>query len=296
MTNGPTMPPPPGGDPRSTQPIAHAETPSPPNASRDAKPWWKKWWGIALIVLGVFVIIGIATEDDGVDDTSDGLTAAEEPDTDTGQEAEADAEGELDETSDPEDPAEEQEAIEEEAEEEAPEIEPEPEPEPFEPVVLSGSGDDIVDVDTYPMPMVATLEHDGGQNFAVWAFNEAGDRDLIVNTIGSYTGTRPLNFMGDPTEFEVTASGPWTITITPLLEQPALADTSSGSGDQVLFADASGRLTATHDGSQNFAMWAYGNTRNLLINEIGSYEGTVRLPDAVALEIVADGTWTLDIN
>jgi hypothetical protein len=266
-----------------------------PDAPDGDKPWWRKWWGIAVIVLGVIILIGALT--DGGDDAPDeATTAAEEPDA--AAEEEAEPTEELEETPDPEEPEEVQEEIEEEADPEPVEVEePEPEPEPIEPVVYEGSGDDVIDVETFELPMVATIEHQGSSNFAIIAHTESGSRDLLVNTIGNYTGTRPLNFVEGPTEFEITADGSWTITITSLLEQPTLAETSSGSGDEVLFVDTgSGRLTLTHDGDSNFVVLAYGSMRELLVNEIGGYEGTVRLPDALALEIQADGSWTTELG
>jgi hypothetical protein len=184
-----------------------------------------------------------------------------------------------------------------EAETEPETDEPEPEPEPIEPVVYEGSGDDVIDVESFELPMVATIEHQGSSNFALLSYGESDNRDLLVNTIGDYSGTRPLNFIDDPSEFEITADGSWTITITSLLEQPTLAETTTGTGDEVLFVDTgSGRLTLTHDGDSNFAVFAYGSTRDLLVNEIGGYEGTVRLPDALALEIQADGNWTAEVG
>lgn len=38
---------------------------------------------------------------------------------------------------------------------------------------------------------------------------------------------------------------------------------------------------------------ATGGRLDLLVNDIGRYAGTVWLPDALALEINADGRWTL---
>lgn len=68
----------------------------------DAKPWWKRWWGIALIILGLFILIGIFTGDP--DETEEPVAV---------ESAEA------------------TEAVVEEAEPEpAPEPEPEPAPEP----------------------------------------------------------------------------------------------------------------------------------------------------------------------
>lgn len=62
------------------------------------------------------------------------------------------------------------------------------------------------------------------------------------------------------------------------------------SADHLLVA------TISHDGSSNFAIESHSadGDRDLLVNEIGSYDGTVRMSDAVALEINADGNWTID--
>jgi len=177
--------------------------------------------------------------------------------------------------------------------------EPEPEPEPvatFDPITLEGSGDDIIDIPVVAdFPVVATFTHRGSSNFAVVSYDEGGGRlDLLVNDIGSYDGTVSLNFSVPPAELEITASGPWTVTISDLRDQPTYDGSASGSGDQVLFVTAdAGRLAATHDGGSNFVVRAWGDRRSLLVNEIGAYSGTVRLPDAVALEISADGSWTL---
>lgn len=178
--------------------------------------------------------------------------------------------------------------------------EPEPEPAPsavFEPIVLEGSGDDIIDVPVITDSIiVATFTHQGSSNFAVVSYNQAGDRiSLLVNEIGNYQGTVPFNFSEAPTELEITASGPWSVTLSDLLEQP-IYDGSlfEGSGSQVLLVSTdSNRLTATHNGQSNFAILGWGDRRDLLVNEIGPYEGTVRLGNPLALEIRADGQWTL---
>lgn len=178
--------------------------------------------------------------------------------------------------------------------------EPEPEPAPsavFQPIVLEGSGDDIIDVPVITDSIiVATFTHQGSSNFAVVSYNQSGDRiSLLVNEIGNYQGTVPFNFSEAPAELEITASGPWTVTLSDLLEQP-IYDGSlfEGSGSQVLLVSTdSNRLTATHNGQSNFIILGWGDRRDLLVNEIGPYEGTVRLGNPLALEIKADGQWTL---
>jgi len=185
-----------------------------------------------------------------------------------------------------------------------PESEPEPEAEPepvpvtmFEAVVIEGRGDDIIDVPVVSdVPLVATFTHRGTSNFAVVSFDASGGRiSLLVNEIGRYDGTVPLNFSTAPAELEISADGAWTVTLSDLRDQPVYAGSAAGSGDQVLLVTSgAGRMAATHAGRSNFVILAWGDRRTLLVNEIGTYSGTVRLPDAIALEISADGAWTLE--
>jgi len=182
----------------------------------------------------------------------------------------------------------------------APAPEPEPQPEPaatFNPVVIEGRGDDIIDVPVVTgTAVVATFTHRGSSNFSVVSFDSSGGRiALLVNEIGEYNGTVPLNFSSPPAELEISADGAWTVTISDVRDQPRYDGAASGSGDQVLLITVdAGRLAATHDGRSNFAVLSWGDRRTLMINEIGAYSGTVRLPDAIALEIKADGNWTLE--
>lgn len=201
----------------------------------------------------------------------------DEPDDETAEEEEAD---------EPEESAELDEG----------EEEPESDAELFESVSLEGTGDDVISIPTAPDHLlVATISHDGSSNFAIESHSADGDGDLLVNTIGSYSGTVPVNFLFEADELEITADGPWEIVISDFFEQPVLEDSIEGDGDQVLVVGTdANRLAITHDGESNFAVLGWGQQRNLLVNEIGTYDGTVRLGDALALEINADGTWTIN--
>lgn len=171
-----------------------------------------------------------------------------------------------------------------------------------DPIELQGQGDDIVPFEI-PEGGVAVVRftHSGGSNFQVATFDAAGQRiEGLVNEIGQYEGTRPLNFASDPVEFEIKADGAWTATISSLLTLPPVTPPrAEGSGDQVLFlgdVDATS-VQATHDGTSNFQVTAWGDSREGLINEIGTYDGRVRLPsDALILEVVADGNWSFDFG
>ncbi len=54
----------------------------------------------------------------------------------------------------------------------------------------------------------------------------------LVNEIGNYSGSRPL--VGTEQWYlEITADGPWTITIEPLNNEPSAAGGIEGVGDYV---------------------------------------------------------------
>jgi hypothetical protein len=119
-----------------------------------------------------------------------------------------------------------------------------------------------------------------------------------VDTIGVYTGTTEYgsSSMGDGTTLQITADGNWSLTIAPVSAAPGLA--ASGAGDGVFLYDGSaGKITATHDGSSNFALIEETReafTMGLLVNEIGADSGTVPLSSGPsAIVVSADGNWTL---
>lgn len=173
----------------------------------------------------------------------------------------------------------------------------------FEAVTHSGAGDDIVTLPAGATAGLVTASYDGTGNFAVSVLDDANQPtgDLLVNTIGAYSGTTVYGFnsLGDGATLEVTAGAAWTITIEPVAAAPALVE--SGTGDGVfLYEGGSGKLTATHDGSSNFAVLEETSeafSMGLLVNEIGAYSGTVPLSSRpLVLSVQADGAWTLAVE
>lgn len=189
------------------------------------------------------------------------------------------------------------------------EPEPEPEPEVVEPapdIVYSGAGDTILQIELPAGPDsigIATMSHSGSSNFAVWALdanlNQSG---LLVNEIGSYAGTVPFNLSSSEqiTAFEISADGPWTVTLRDVLtvREAPQGTTTTGQGDDVLvyLGDATVADIA-HTGDSNFAVWSYGSDSDLLVNEIGAYTGQVRWQAGTALiQISANGAWTIALQ
>jgi hypothetical protein len=170
--------------------------------------------------------------------------------------------------------------------------------------VYQGSGDSVVAVelpDGADQVSVATISHIGSHNFAVWALDSNMEQhDLMVNEIGNYQGTVLFNLQGsNTTSLQVTATGPWTITLRSIKSLRAFEGVSAtGTGDDVLiYLGKAGAATISHDGQHNFAVWTYGDRSDLVVNEIGAYNGTVRWsagPSVVAVS--ADGNWSIKLG
>jgi hypothetical protein len=141
---------------------------------------------------------------------------------------------------------------------------------------------------------VITLTHAGGSNFSVWTLDASLEQlDLVVNTIGSYSGT-VLDGLG-ASSLEINADGNWTIETRQITDVQHFAATISGTGDAVVFYEGpTTAATLSNDGASNFAVWAHtGADSDLVVNEIGPYSGTVRLPGPALLAITAEGAWAI---
>ena len=169
-------------------------------------------------------------------------------------------------------------------------------------VVYQGRGDKVVrlklDEDT---AYIAAISHRGSSNFVVTSLTAEGDDiDLLVNEIGRYSGVRPLSFNDTPAALKVEADGTWKIVVRTAAKAPLWSGNGSGKGDAVLrvadgVATGLGTVTITHKGSSNFVVSSYETSSgDLLVNEIGKYNGEVLLPSGTLIvEIVADGNWTM---
>ena len=170
----------------------------------------------------------------------------------------------------------------------------------FAPVTQTGKGDNIVTLPAGAKAGIVTATHNGSSNFSLSVLDasNASTGQLLVNTIGAYSGTTAYGFtsLGTGTTIQVTADGNWSITISPI--SAAATMTPSGAGDGVfLYSGAAGKLAVTHDGTSNFVVTEETGKAfhfGLLINQIGAYSGTVPLSSGPSVIVVgADGHWTL---
>jgi hypothetical protein len=180
-------------------------------------------------------------------------------------------------------------------------------PEP-QPIVLTGAGDSIVDIQKWNGAAVLYIKYTGGSNFVVrnYPANSSDYYDLLVNTVGSYEGVQPLDiYDGQQTaRFEIIASGPWEIQIKPFgtVRTELVPGTIQGIGDDfILLGGHPDTMTVNaSQASSNFIVLALSvstGERELAVNEIAPYAGTVLLSSNTNyLVIKATGPWSLEIT
>lgn len=169
-----------------------------------------------------------------------------------------------------------------------------------QPVAFAGQGDSVVRVplDLQSKPQLVTAANSGGANFAVESLgSDNSTQELLVNTIGAYSGTTALNFLGQSTTFlKVTSTGSWTLKLSDITSGRAFSTSISGHGDDVLIYKGGSAIgTIDNSGGENFAVTEYPQgSPNLLVNTIGKYHGQQPLSKGPsALVIVSTGSWSI---
>ncbi|MEU8072335.1 hypothetical protein AB0B20_21515 [Micromonospora sp. NPDC049151] len=166
------------------------------------------------------------------------------------------------------------------------------------PKVVKGRGDDVVRIPDLTDLAVVGFTCRCSSNTVL---KSDGD-GLLVNEIGSYTGKRWINVEDGSltTQFEIEASGSWTLTIGTVAQLATTSETgkASGKGDDVLLlgGDATAVRITHRRGSSNFVVHAYSlddGEGGLLVNEIGAYSGVRPLTTPALVQITADGNWTI---
>lgn len=159
----------------------------------------------------------------------------------------------------------------------------------------NGTGDDIVTVDLAGMPAIVTFECPACTSNTVLKSN--GRDSLLVNTIGAYTGAHLVDTTSTSTttELEVKADAAWKITISDLTTAQQSAGPVNGHGDSVVYLNGTTtKAKITNHGQDNFVVTGYGESfPQLAVNEIGSYNGTVKLTAPAFVQILSDGDWTI---
>lgn len=181
---------------------------------------------------------------------------------------------------------------------------PSPTPPP-EPIVLTGSGDAIVDLDKPDDPAIVHITGNAANgHFAVISYDAGGNQmELLVNTTDPYDGVRPIDFLEaeHTARFEVKATGSWEINILPFFDMPiaSVPGVHQGTGDAVFFLDNPADIAAITGNAAgvHFAVHAYGTSVDLLVNTTEPYDGQVIIPaGARVIAVTAVSDWTMNFT
>jgi hypothetical protein len=101
--------------------------------------------------------------------------------------------------------------------------------------------------------------------------------------------------------FKIEASGSWSLEVAPVANARRWhgADILAGETDDVvIIADGLtpglAPVTFVHDGDGNFAVWSYGTSTDLVVNEIGPYNGETLLAEGtILIDVQASGPWSM---
>lgn len=184
-----------------------------------------------------------------------------------------------------------------------------PEPAPIE---LSGTSQQATQKFSLENGLaIFKMTHTGTSNFAITLLDSDGQRvELLVNVIGNFDGAKAIG-VAKKGEYvlDVSANGKWTVRIEQ--PRPTTAEskprTFTGTGQQVSpFVKLDKGLTTfklKHTGKSNFAvllMDKNGNREELLVNEIGNFDGSkavgISRSGIYLLDVSADGAWTIAVE
>lgn len=167
------------------------------------------------------------------------------------------------------------------------------------PKTYTGTGDDVVTIDK-PANSPAILKFDCPSCTSNTVVKANGADTLLVNTIGSYTGSHLIDTAvgSNTTQITISATGAWTLSLNGLDQATQVnGQAVSAQGDSVLYVTGNTTAAAfTNTGDENFVVKAYpanGGNTDLAINTIGSYNGTVPLSTPSYVQITSNGTWSI---
>lgn len=173
-----------------------------------------------------------------------------------------------------------------------------------EPVVYTGFGDDLIEIDLLDggCAFHITEERGGHRNVFVRGYDANGDLTrLFVSASDPYDGIT-LDPYQETVTMEIEAKGFWEVELLPLmsLETISVGEAVIGKGDSIVRVLSYGE-TATIKGNadnHHLAIRSFGaDWDSFLVTSADPYEGTVVLEGhPVLLEIKTVGEWSIKFN
>ncbi|MET3803514.1 hypothetical protein ABIB25_000498 [Nakamurella sp. UYEF19] len=162
--------------------------------------------------------------------------------------------------------------------------------------MYGGSGDNVVRIDTGDVPALLTISCAACTSNFIVEGNGGYEDSLLVNAVGSYTGRQLVDMTGDrTTQLTIQADAAWSVKVEPASTLRSSTRTS-GSGDDAIYLGSGANFRLKHTGTSNFIVESYtpgSQFGDLIVNEIGNYNGVRPIDVPAYVEIVADGTWSI---
>jgi hypothetical protein len=174
----------------------------------------------------------------------------------------------------------------------------------FTPFVDEGAGNSVVTLPPTATTGVLTVSHTGSGPFSIVALDSAGAStgELIVDTVGEYTGVVPFGLHGVGTvarSLTVTSVGAWSISFGPLSTVSTLTPPSSGSGDRVFRYDGRAGdwiITNSSPTEHTFEVRQYfgGGAVDSAYSGNGTFSGAGPVNAGPSIIVISSrGDWTL---
>ena len=172
----------------------------------------------------------------------------------------------------------------------------------------SGNGNALVEFSIEKTATAVTFTHEGSEAFLVRDLDVSLEpMGVLIDTIGHYEGTRPLQWEAASGGFEITADGSWTYAVFNIDYARHEDCPFEGNGDDVVLINdfKGGNLKEPADrpvaiefnGDTKFDIWIYGfGTPQHAVDANGPYQGIIPVADGMIIwEFVANGgAWTID--
>lgn len=271
------------------------------NSTSEARGWraWKTWQKWTLGVLGSLIVLIVIGSILGEPETADRQQAATVTPAPTQSAPLAQQPDSVDQTATPATPE--------------PTVRPaaqpaRSQPAPFE---LTGSGQQATNAFQLAGGVtVFKMTHQGASNFAIWLKDgSSGENvELLVNTIGSFNGSKLVGVPSGSYLLDVSADGSWRVTV----EQPrpsgaegapqTFTGSSQSAAGPIELKSGLARFALKHSGDGNFALWLIddsGDNVALLANDIGPFDGSKAeqvLDGIYWFDVTANGNWSIEVT
>jgi hypothetical protein len=172
---------------------------------------------------------------------------------------------------------------------------------------VGGTGASVVELTTPIQLGVVTVDCSRCRGQLTVKTDAEIDSDLVYQSGGKYVGNRWLGVRGGTTSrIQVTATGPWQLTVADAstVKQYPAGSTVAGDGDDVVLFTTGPRTAEINyqdpTGYRHFAVQVAMDglvVPALPVNAIGSFSGTVMFPgtgsNAALMQVTATGKWTV---